>query len=83
MEDYFELLEHKKSMNLGRFAIPDIRHAHSFNILLILFNHRKLHLSTTDIWKHNLYIIADNFDSLPQHNFVQNEISLTLTSISS
>jgi hypothetical protein len=44
---------------------------------------RKLHLSSTDIWKHNLYTIADNFDSLPQHNFVQNEISLTLTSISS
>jgi hypothetical protein len=54
---------------------------HSFNILLNLFNHIKLHLSTTDIWKHNVYIIADNYDSLPQHNFVQNEISLTLASI--
>jgi hypothetical protein len=80
MEDYFELLEHKKAIDFCRFRTTNHKFPieqgrwdnvefrkvcvfqildmpHSFNILLILFNHRKLHLSSTDIWKHNLYII--------------------------
>jgi hypothetical protein len=42
--------------------------------------HRKLASFTVYISKHNLYIINDNLDSLPNNNFDQNDRILIFTS---
>jgi hypothetical protein len=50
---------------------------HSF-IIWKIFNHGKLGSFIVCISKHNLYIINDNLDSLPNNNFDQNDRILIL-----